>query len=494
MATPRLYAGEQLRALRVAAGLNQRAMAARLGLSVSYLSQLEGGERPLTAAVTAALARHYPHALAGIEGQGNARRLAALHETMADPALAPLGADATIRLAEERPEIADRLIALHAAKRAAEERLALAEETLVAGGSARLPWEAVRDWFHAAGNYIDPLDRAAEALAASLNSSPKRDPAKLEGYHGLVPGGPPQAATPLRQGVALPPPLAGEELEAALGTHDIAVATDPDPDAPLARTALGTLVLNGALAPESRRFQLAHRLAATAFARIIADVVTTSGLDAPDARHLLEIGLANYAAGALLMPYAAFRSAARAVRHDIDLLSRRFGVSFEQACHRLSTLQRPGAAGIPFYFCRVDMAGNITKRHSATRLQFARFGGACPLWHVHEAAAIPDRILVQHAETPDGVRYISMAKGLVKPSGRFTRLSRRYAVVLGCEAIHAADFVYADAVDRAGAPTPIGISCRLCPRPDCDQRAFPPADRRILVDPLTRNTVPYRVI
>ena len=152
------------------------------------------------------------------------------------------------------------------------------------------------------------------------------------------------------------------------------------------------------------------------------------------------------------------RSASRraTARHDIDRLARRFGTSFEQACHRLSTLQRAGAEGMPFYFCRVDMAGNITKRHSATRMQFARFGGACPLWIVHEAVAIPDRILVQHSETPDGVRYVSMAKGLVKPSGSFTRRPRRYAVLLGCEAGHAADFVYADAVDRAGAPVPIG--------------------------------------
>ena len=151
---------------------------------------------------------------------------------------------------------------------------------------------------------------------------------------------------------------------------------------------------------------------------------------------------------------------------------------------------------MPFYFVRVDMAGNITKRHSATRLQFARFGGACPLWIVHEAVAIPDRILVQLAETPDGVRYVSMAKGLVKPSGSYTRMARRYAVALGCEVEHARDFIYADGLDpaRATAATPIGISCRLCPRADCDQRAFPPADRAIAVDPDVRDVVPYRVL
>lgn len=450
----RLYAGQQLRALRLSAGLNQRAMAARLGLSVSYLSQLETGERPLTAAVSTALARNYPQALAAIEGEAPARRLAALGEALRDPALIPLDADAAARLAEERPDLADRLIALHTAKRAAEERLAIAEESMTAGTGARLPWEAVRDWFHEAGNYVDPIDRAAEELAKAV---------------------------------------AGD-LTLALRERNITLAIDGDEDAPLACFDGAILTLNAALPPESRRFLIAHRLAATAFADEIETIVAGADVPGAEARRLLAVGLANYAAGALVMPYAAFRAEARRLRHDIDRLSRRFGVSFEQACHRLSTLQRAGAEGVPFYFCRVDMAGNITKRHSATRLQFARFGGACPLWHVHEAVAIPDRILVQHAETPDGVRYISMAKGLVKPSGSFARSPRRYAVVLGCEAIHAADFVYADAVDRTRAPIPIGISCRLCPHDDCDQRAFPPTDRAIAVEPAVRRVVPYRVV
>ncbi len=449
----RLYAGTQLRTLRTAAGLNQRAMAERLGLSVSYLSQLETGERPLTGAVTAALARHYPQALAAIEGEAPARRLSALGAALADPSLASFDPSDTAKLAEQNPDIADRLIALHAAKRAAEERLALAEESLVAGSGARLPWEAVRDWFHEAGNYIDPLDRAAEELAERPRS-----------------------------------------LARALSDHNIALATDHDEDAPMSRFDGVRLTLNATLPPESQRFLVAHRLAATAFAKPIEAIVAAADLPGSEARRLLAVGLANYAAGALVMPYARFRAEAQRLRHDIDRLSRRFNVSFEQACHRLSTLQRQGAEGVPFYFCRVDMAGNITKRHSATRLQFARFGGACPLWHVHEAAAIPDRILVQHAETPDGVRYISMAKGLVKSSGRFDRMARRYAVVLGCEASHAADFVYAEAIDRTGPPTPIGVSCRLCPRVDCDQRAFPPSDRAIAVEPGVRRIVPYRVM
>jgi predicted transcriptional regulator/transcriptional regulator with XRE-family HTH domain len=467
----RLFAGDQLRALRQNAGLNQAAMAARLGVSVSYLSQLEGGVRPLTPSVSAALRRHHPGALVSIEDAAPTLRLAALSDALADPLLpAPPAPEAIARLAAERPEIADRFIALHAALRAGEERLQMVEEQ-ASGGGGRKPWEAVRDWFHNAGNYVDALDRAAERLTGEEAS------ARTGGSAGAVTFGEPQ-----------------DMLTQALERHGVSIrATNADTD-PIATFDGRTLTLDATMPPESRRFQIAHRLAAIAFASEIEAIVATAELEGDAARNLLRIGLANYAAGALTMPYTAFRAAARATRHDIDRLCRRFGVSFEQACHRLSTLQRPGAEGIPFYFCRVDMAGNITKRHSATRFQFARFGGACPLWIVHEAVAIPDRILVQQAATPDGVRYVSMAKGLVKPSGSFTRSPRRYAVTLGCEAEHAGDFVYADALDGRAQPTPIGISCRLCPRVDCDQRAFPPADRGISVDPDMRGTVPYRVV
>jgi predicted transcriptional regulator len=196
------------------------------------------------------------------------------------------------------------------------------------------------------------------------------------------------------------------------------------------------------------------------------------------------------------MPYGHFRKSAREFRHDVDRLALLYQTSFEQTCHRLSTMQREGERGLPIFFCRVDMAGNITKRHSATRFQFARFGGACPLWIVHEAAAIPDRIQVQLAETPDGVRYVSIAKGLVKGSGRFDRNPRRFAVALGCEVQHSGEFIYADSIDLASerAVTPIGVSCRICPRPDCEQRAYPPSDQLIATHPLQRGVVPYEIM
>ena len=464
----RLFAGHELKALRQKSGIGQAAMAARVGLSVSYLSQLENDDRPVTPAVAEAFARAFPIDWNSAQADDLDRRLAGLREAFADPLFASqgFGPQALHRAVEQQPLFADQFVRLHDAYRRAEERLQMVDDRIASGvpGDDRLPWEEVRDWFHEQGNYVDSIDRAAEALAQELDAEPLTEP--------LI-------AYVLKE------------------RHGVDVVTASEDGGMLRRfdRSRGLLTIGAAQPSETRRFMMVHQLAQLEFRWQIALVAGKAQLRAAEAHPLLSVGLANYAAGALLMPYGRFRETARAMRHDIDRLCQRFGVSFEQACHRLSTLQRPAERGVPFFFCRVDMAGNITKRHSATRLQFARFGGACPLWIVHEAVAIPDRILVQMAEMPDGVRYVSMAKGLVKPSGSFTRAPRRFAVALGCEVEHARDFIYADALDIANveAATPIGISCRLCPRHHCDQRAFPPAGRAITVDADRRDVVPYRV-
>ena len=199
--------------------------------------------------------------------------------------------------------------------------------------------------------------------------------------------------------------------------------------------------------------------------------------------------------GALILAYDDFLKTAAETRHDIQLLSNRLDASIETVCHRLSTLQRPGAKGVPFFFVRVDQAGTITKRHSATRLQFARFGGACPLWNVHRAFENPGQFLRQLAETPDGVRYISLARDVSKPAGHFGAPVRRYAIALGCEVRHAGALVYADGLDlaRAGAFEPIGISCRICERVACHQRSVPPLERKLRIAPDRRGVLPYEL-
>ncbi|MBA15067.1 MAG: XRE family transcriptional regulator [Sphingomonas sp.] len=461
-ARQRLFAGYKLRDLRTRHSIAQAVMAERLGISVSYLSQIENNDRPITPPVLLAIAREFP--FENIESDDQLPVLRAAVEAATDISVPRdrLDEDAMQRAIEQQPLLARRLIAVHEAYRRSQEQLRVLDDRVESGAAEgpQLPWEEVRDWFQAEGNYIDALDRSAEVLRETLADNEPIDRA-IEDRLRLW--------------------------------HAVRVERDDSESAGLSRFDKDKRVfhLNNGLPPESRIFQLANLLVRLELPNEMQLVAKDAELATDAARELLSVGLANYAAGALLMPYGAFRNQAQAVRHDIDRLRQRFGVSFEQACHRLSTLQRPGDVGLPVFFCRVDMAGNITKRHSATRLQFARFGGACPLWVVHEAVAIPDRVLVQRAEMPDGTRYVSMAKGLVKPSGSFARSPRRYAVALGCEEEHAADFVYADALGSNEAATPIGTSCRICPRTDCDQRAFPPAASIIEIDPDVRDVVPY---
>lgn len=456
----RLFAGARVRDLRKRLAIPQASMAQRLGVSVSYLSQIENEERPLTPPVLIALTREFPEQWGDVGQDHSVADLARAIDAGMDNSIPDGGLDeaAVQRGVEKHPALTRRMVALHDAWRRSQAQLRVLDDKVEsgAGGGGSLPWEEVRDWFQSEGNYVDALDRAAEALGDTLDGARAIED-RLRDRHG------------------------------------IAIEDARDDDSRLTRfdAASRRLALSRMLPPESRAFLLAHRLAVLEFGDVMQSVGHRSGLSSQAARELLSLGLANYAAGALLMPYAQFRAEARAVRHDIDRLRQRFGTSFEQACHRLSTLQRPGARGIPLFFCRVDMAGNITKRHSATRLEFARFGGACPLWVVHEAVAIPDRILVQLAEMPEGTRYVSMAKGLVKPSASFARPPRRYAVALGCEEAHAPDFVYADGLRTDGIATPIGTSCRICPRRNCDQRAFPPAASEIRIDPDVRAPVPY---
>lgn len=464
----RIFAGGQLRSLRTKSGLDQAIMAQKLGVSISYLSQLENDKRPLTSNILAALGRNFPYDIDNLDADDDDIRFEAMRKVFDDPIFGemPNDASAIANFVETQPIIADYFIKLHEAYRNSEDRLQIVNEIIDTGASSngRLPWDEIRDWFHEAGNYIDLIDRRAEILAQKIGNL---DSQSLQNY--------------LQNEHSIKVALSPENL------HDGMIRYFDKPNA--------VLHLGAALSPETLRFQLAYQTASLELNNEIATIASNAALKSAESRRLLTLGLINYAAAALLMPYEDFKSSARTMRHDIDRLCRKFKVSFEQACHRLSTLQRPGARGVPFFFCRVDMAGNITKRHSATSLEFARFGGACPLWIIYEAVAIPDRILVQLAQTPDNAKYVIMAKGLVKPSGRFDAQPRRYAVALGCETAHAHNFIYADNIDvNKGQAVKIGTSCRVCPRTDCQQRAFPPVDRSLRINTDQRNIVPYTIV
>ncbi|MDU8913250.1 short-chain fatty acyl-CoA regulator family protein [Aestuariicoccus sp. MJ-SS9] len=465
MATQKLYAGAKLREIRTRLGLTQRDFAAKLGVSLPYLNQMENNNRPLSTTVVLALAQEFGFDVTEL-GQGDSERLVTdMAEALADPVFAegapPL---ADLRLtASNAPALARAFLALHRAYRQTHERLASLDEALGREGTQlqASPWEEVRDFFHYCDNYIDAVDRAGEHFAQL---------AQDEGD--------------IRQAAI-----------ARLGKRGIAVRLSQSGPLRSYDPESQTLTLSALAPPETQTFQLLLQVALLRQNALLEATLDLARFQSDAARAIAKIGLANYFAGAAMMPYRAFLAAAQDTRHDLELLSLRFGASVEQVAHRLSTLQRPGAKGIPFFFVRVDQAGTITKRHSATRLQFARFGGACPLWNVHRAFETPGRFLRQLAETPDGVRYISIARDVSKPGGHFGAPVRRYAIALGCELRHAGALVYADGLDlgRDGAFEPIGISCRICERKGCHQRSVPPLERRLSVPEDRRGVLPYTV-
>lgn len=186
--------------------------------------------------------------------------------------------------------------------------------------------------------------------------------------------------------------------------------------------------------------------------------------------------LANYFAGAMIMPYQAFYEEALHSRYDIDHLSTRFSVSFEQSCHRLTTLQKPGRRGIPIFFLRIDRGGNVSKRFNVTPIQLARYGGACPRLDVHSCFRMPDRVITQIVEMPDRSRYLTVNRTVNRPAVRYSSEDKRLAVSIGCSVENAPQTVYGVDINLNSSRmiTQVGINCRQCPRADCEQRAHDP--------------------
>ncbi|MFT6168003.1 MAG: putative transcriptional regulator/transcriptional regulator with XRE-family HTH domain [Celeribacter sp.] len=464
MAQQKLYAGAKLRETRTRLGLTQRAFAEKLGVSLPYLNQMENNNRPVSTGVVLALAQEFGFDVTELSTGDAERMVTDMREALADPVFAdgapPL---ADLRLAASNaPALARAFLKLHSAYKQSSERLASLDDALGRDDSPARPspWEEVRDFFHYCDNYIDSIDRAAEHFSAPAGQT--RDAA-----------------------------AAAIDVLESQGIH-IRYNTENVREFDKSR---GILSLCSRTSKATQSFQILHQLALLTQNDLLEATLDLARFHTEDARRIARIGLANYFAGAALLPYTEFLAAARETRHDLEMLGDRFGASIEQVGHRLSTLQRVGAKGIPFYFVRVDQAGTITKRHSSTRLQFARYGGACPLWNVHQAFETPGRFLRQLAETPDGVRYLSIARDVSKSGGSFHAPVRRYAVGLGCEVSHASELVYADDLDvkNPNAFEPIGISCRICERKNCHQRSVPPLERALTIDPDKRGTLPYSI-
>jgi predicted transcriptional regulator len=470
--TPRkIYAGARLKRLRRERQLTQAGMAAELDVSPSYLNLMERNQRPITVQVLIRLTDAYgvnPRDF--MEGEGG-HSAGEMEQILADP----LFRDAAVPraeihdAAENSPALLAAMARLYRAYAAARE----ASEAGIAAGTdrdraepvlAESPIDRIRTIQQEARNHFPELEEAAETFASELA-------------------------------------LAGNDLFSALSEHlrarhGIRVRVLP-------LEVMGDrlrwydyhrrqLLISEVVEQPGRTFQAAHQLALSQFGDLLNEITARLEPNQDLTRRLLRITLANYFAGAVMMPYGRFLEAAELAGYDVEMLTARFGASFEQVAHRLTTLARPTARGVPFFLIRVDIAGNVSKRFSSSRFPFANTGGTCPLWNIHAAFAEPGRILTQAIELPDGSQWFSIARTVRRSRTPFGAIEPRFAIGLGCEIKYAKRLVYAKRLDfNVLDATPIGINCRLCDRPACPQRAAPPAMRPLLVDESMRSVSPF---
>lgn len=455
----KMFAGARLRRLREDRGLSQVELARLLEISPSYLNQIEHDSRPLTVAVLMRVTEVFGVDPAYFAPHDTPRLVADLREALPTQALPDLAEFAT-----KLPEVAEAVIDLYRRQRQAEDQLAeiVGDRELIAG---RSPYDQVSDFFYRRQNYVPELDEAAEALAAEIKV--RRGETwrvlhdRLAERHGI---------RIVRQDAQA---LAGE-------LHRY-------------RPEIRTLYLSNSLRPGQEAIRMGAQIALLEFDDIISSIIEEEDFDDPQTRILTRVGLANYFAAALILPYTIFLAAAERMRYDIELLTEHFGMGWESVCHRLSTLQRPKARGVPFSFVRVDRAGNMSKRQSATGFPFSRTGGTCPLWNVYEAFNAPGRVMTQIAAMPDGQRYLWIARTVTRHYGGYGQPGKVFAIGLGCEIRHAGRLVYSTGMDlnAIDAAIPIGPGCRTCERLNCPQRAVPPIGRRLDLDVNRSTFIPY---
>ncbi len=460
----KLFLGARLKRLRREIGLTQARMAQDLGVSPSYLNHLERNQRPLTAQILLRLAETYDidlRALAG--GEGTSSR--DLTEVLLDPVFRDLAIPRheIAEVAENAPGVSDAIIRLYGAL-SDRRRFSDAAGHAEAAELAVTPSDWVRDYIESQHNFFPELDEIGEALAGTLDPEPQALAAaatqRLAERHGV-------------QVRVAPIEVLSEQLR--LFDHH-----------------RRRLMLSERLGGAGRAFAVAYQLALLEHGPDIAALVERAAPPDLPTANLLRVSLANYLAAAIVMPYELFRRACETFHYDLETTAMRFGASFEQAAHRLTTLARPSARGVPFFMLRVDSAGNISKRFAGGAFPFSRFGGGCPRWKIHAAFRSPGKVLTQIVETPDGSRYFTLARTVPRIAASLAEEDSELAVGLGCELKFAGRLAYARGLDLA-APvvTQIGAACRVCERPACPQRAAEPASRTLTVDDFSKSISSY---
>jgi XRE family transcriptional regulator, fatty acid utilization regulator len=464
------FVGSRVRQLRSERGFSQAALAQMLEISPSYLNQIEHDVRPLTVAVLLRISEMFGVDATFFSSQDDTRLLAELREVTMDRDLDIDVDPAEIAdIVNVHPTLARAMVNLHRRYQITTTQLAAATEDRFSDGSGSgaitMPHEEVRDYFYQRQNYLHELDTAAEDLTIDLRM-----------HRGDL-------ARDL-----------SDRLKAVHGVHIVARTDLGDTVLHRYDPATRRLEIGSHLSSGQQVFKMAAELAYLEFGGLIDKLVADGKFTSEESTTLARLGLANYFAAATVLPYGQFHEVAEKFRYDVERLSAFYSASYETIAHRLSTLQRPSMRGVPFSFVRVDRAGNMSKRQSATGFHFSSSGGTCPLWNVYETFANPGKILVQIAQMPDGRNYMWVARTVERRASRYGQPGKTFAIGLGCELRHAHRLVYSEGLDLSGdIATPIGAGCRVCERDNCPQRAFPALGRALDIDEHRSTVSPYLV-
>lgn len=459
MADRKILAGHAVRRLRRASGLTQVALADALDISSSYLNLIEKNQRPLSAALMLRLAERFDFDPRQLGGEAPGGGVEGLRRRLADPLFADLVID--------RAEVEEWL----AAAPGGVEAFARAFDRMIEGGGGAvsaveaMPVALVRREIERWRNHFPDLDAQAEALADELR-------------------------------------LGSGDLYGALGErlrqrHQLAIRILPADVMPehVRRLDLHArqLQLSEMLDGASRTFQAAYLVADLEARDEIDALVAGAAFADRHAERLFRRHLTAYFAAAVMMPYARFLRACEGSGYDLLLLQRRFGAGFEQVAHRLTTLQRVGARGLPFFMIRIDRAGQSSKRYAgASAAPLVEQDSRCPLWAIHGAFDRAGEIIPQLVELEEGERWFTLSRTVAGHGAGLQKGQAIFAIALGLKAEYAASLIYARGLDlEHGDAQPIGLGCAACTRLACAQRSAPPRGRPLRFNERERGLSPF---
>ena len=472
--------GSKIRKERRSKGLTQTDLSKKLGISASYLNLLESGRRTITVPLLIKIGNELNLSLKDLTVESNKRILSDVMDVLSNEMFEDLDITnlETNEFINNNPNIAKALLTLNDSYKSlrddTQNRLEImdVESSIKEKKYTRLPLEIVSDFLQENKNYFDPLERKSEKLreviglrfGPGIGSTEFKITSFLKNSHGID--------------VKIVPP---EDDQKSIKKFDI---------------EKNTLFLSEMLTYTARNFHLAYQVAFSEGNKLIDTIIEDNNFTSEDVIPLLKISLFNYFAASLIMPYEEFLESAKKYKYDVEILMHHFAASFEQITHRLTNLQRPGNAGVPFHFLKTDIAGNVSKRFSLSGIHIPRHGGSCPRWNVYIAFLNPGKIHPQISRMPDGKVYFCIARAYEKGIEKHGMPRSFVSIGLGCDMQYAKELTYSEGMDlqNKNLETAIGVSCRICPRVNCQQRAFPPIDKDLKLDINYRGTSPYITI